>query len=124
MDISGCATRDTRRRRSSAGDTVSAKAPRRAATYSSTSNTRKRARVRSSDAFLWTPWDQMPSTPRGHSDVAPSTAQRLTLTVDDTHRVSALLQLPSSAHACLVLAHGAGAGMEHSFMDAVANEFE
>jgi uncharacterized protein len=56
--------------------------------------------------------------------VAPSTAQRLTLTVDDTHQVSALLQLPSSAHACLVLAHGAGAGMEHSFMAAVANELE
>jgi uncharacterized protein len=48
----------------------------------------------------------------------------LTLTVDDAHRVSALLQLPSSARACLVLAHGAGAGMEHSFMAAVANEFE
>lgn len=56
--------------------------------------------------------------------MAPSTAQRLTLTVDDTHRVSALLQLPSSAHACFVLAHGAGAGMGHPFMAAVANDLE
>lgn len=56
--------------------------------------------------------------------MASSTAQRITLTVDDTHRVSALLQLPSNAHACLVFAHGAGAGMEHAFMAAVANELE
>ena len=53
-----------------------------------------------------------------------STAQRVTLAVDDTHRVSALLQLPSNARGCLTLAHGAGAGMEHPFMVAVANELE
>ncbi len=34
--------------------------------------------------------------------------------------VSALWQLPPSARACLVLAHGAGAGMRHPFMGAVA----
>ena len=34
--------------------------------------------------------------------------------------VSALLDAPSGATACLVLAHGAGAGMAHPFMAAVA----
>jgi len=34
--------------------------------------------------------------------------------------VSALLELPAAARACYVLAHGAGAGMEHPFMSAVA----
>jgi predicted alpha/beta-hydrolase family hydrolase len=49
-------------------------------------------------------------------------AERLTLEVDETRRVSALLQLPSAATACLVFAHGAGAGMEHPSMAAVAEE--
>ena len=35
-------------------------------------------------------------------------------------RVSGLLQAPPGARACLVLAHGAGAGMTHPFMAAVA----
>jgi len=35
-------------------------------------------------------------------------------------RVSGLLQAPASARACYVLAHGAGAGMTHPFMAAVA----
>src|ERR1700739_4791575 len=38
---------------------------------------------------------------------------------EDTH-VSALLQAPPRARACYVLAHGAGAGMTHPFMIAVA----
>ncbi len=37
-------------------------------------------------------------------------------------RVSARLELPAGAHACYVLAHGAGAGMEHPFMSAAARE--
>src|SRR5256714_1165736 len=37
-------------------------------------------------------------------------------------RVSGLLQAPSGARACYVLAHGAGAGMEHPFLAAVAAE--
>ena len=49
-------------------------------------------------------------------------AQRLTLAIDETSRVSALLQLPPGAKACFVLAHGAGAGMEHASMTAVATE--
>jgi uncharacterized protein len=38
----------------------------------------------------------------------------------DPLRVSALLQHPRGARACYVLAHGAGAGMMHAFMQAVA----
>jgi predicted alpha/beta-hydrolase family hydrolase len=41
--------------------------------------------------------------------------------VDETHSVSRLLQAPSDAVACFVLAHGAGAGMDHPFMAAVAD---
>jgi predicted alpha/beta-hydrolase family hydrolase len=40
--------------------------------------------------------------------------------VDDAHSVSALLAVPPRPAACLVLAHGAGAGMTHPFMAAVA----
>jgi uncharacterized protein len=35
--------------------------------------------------------------------------------------VSGLLQVPSAARVCYVLAHGAGAGMSHPFMAAVAD---
>ena len=49
-------------------------------------------------------------------------AKRLTLMIDETRRVSALLQLPPAATACFVFAHGAGAGMEHPSMAAVAEE--
>ena len=40
--------------------------------------------------------------------------------VDATHTVSGRLTRPDEAAACLVLAHGAGAGMEHPFMAAVS----
>ncbi|HZT64010.1 MAG TPA: alpha/beta family hydrolase [Burkholderiales bacterium] len=46
--------------------------------------------------------------------------QPVTLRVDGGRSVSGLLQAPRDARACLVLAHGAGAGMEHPFMAAVA----
>jgi predicted alpha/beta-hydrolase family hydrolase len=52
----------------------------------------------------------------------PSGAQEFTLAVDATHRVSALLIAPPRALACYVLAHGAGAGMRHASMEAVARE--
>jgi uncharacterized protein len=45
----------------------------------------------------------------------------ISITVGDQHSVSGLLDLPDSARALLVLAHGAGAGMEHPFMAAVAD---
>jgi uncharacterized protein len=44
----------------------------------------------------------------------------LTITVDGSH-VSGLLQVPNEARACYVLAHGAGAGMLHPFMTAIAD---
>ena len=47
--------------------------------------------------------------------------QPATITVDNTHRVSGLLQAPPEARACYVMAHGAGAGMAHPFMAAMAN---
>ncbi len=45
----------------------------------------------------------------------------LTIEVDADHTVSALLCVPQRGMACFVLAHGAGAGMTHPFMAAVAN---
>jgi predicted alpha/beta-hydrolase family hydrolase len=52
--------------------------------------------------------------------VNSSIAMPVNIAVDDAHRVSGLLQLPARAEACYVLAHGAGAGMTHPFMEAVA----
>lgn len=46
----------------------------------------------------------------------------VTIAVDDANRVSGLLLAPRRMRACYVLAHGAGAGMTHSFMTAVATE--
>jgi uncharacterized protein len=46
----------------------------------------------------------------------------LSFSVGDGLRVSARLELPTAARACYVLAHGAGAGMEHPFMSSVAAE--
>ena len=48
-------------------------------------------------------------------------AKQLTVAVGDEISVSALLQAPNDAEALLVLAHGAGAGMAHPFMAAMAN---
>lgn len=48
-------------------------------------------------------------------------SQPVTITVDDAQRVSGVLMAPPSARACYVLAHGAGAGMSHPFMAAIAN---
>lgn len=52
------------------------------------------------------------------------TAQPLTIAVGDQCSVSGLWMLPAKARACFVLAHGAGAGMEHPSMSVVANELE
>lgn len=49
-----------------------------------------------------------------------ATVRKLTITVDADHKVSGLLLAPADASACYVLAHGAGAGMAHPFMEAVA----
>ena len=53
--------------------------------------------------------------------MSSSHPQSITLTVNETQRVSGLLQGPPAARACCVLAHGAGAGMTHPFMAAIAN---
>ena len=55
---------------------------------------------------------------REHSEIG----EHLTLEVRDGRRVSARLVLPAGARACYVLAHGAGAAMEHPFMSAAARE--
>ncbi len=54
--------------------------------------------------------------------MSSSSAEPVTISVDGVRRVSALWQLPSRARACFVLAHGAGVGMRHPFMAAVATE--
>ena len=46
--------------------------------------------------------------------------QQVSITVDEEQNVSGLLIAPSEARACYVLAHGAGAGMAHPFMSAIA----
>jgi predicted alpha/beta-hydrolase family hydrolase len=51
-----------------------------------------------------------------------SDAELFTLRVDCAHTVSGLLSAPPHPRACYVLAHGAGAGMFHPFMEAVATE--
>jgi predicted alpha/beta-hydrolase family hydrolase len=47
--------------------------------------------------------------------------QPVFITLDETQRVSGLLQVPTKARVCCVLAHGAGAGMTHPFMADMAN---
>ena len=48
-------------------------------------------------------------------------AKALKIEVDDVRAVSGLLMAPTAARACYVLAHGAGAGMTHPFMESTAN---
>jgi predicted alpha/beta-hydrolase family hydrolase len=47
--------------------------------------------------------------------------QAVSIAVDATTRVSGLLQMLPQASVCYVLAHGAGAGMTHPFMAAIAD---
>jgi uncharacterized protein len=54
------------------------------------------------------------------NQVRSPVGELLSFSVDDGLRVSARLEVPVAARACYVLAHGAGAGMEHPFMSAVA----
>jgi predicted alpha/beta-hydrolase family hydrolase len=50
-----------------------------------------------------------------------ASAQPVTIPIDGTQHVSGLLQVPVQARACYVLAHGAGAGMTHPFMQNIAD---
>ena len=52
--------------------------------------------------------------------MADADTRELTIAVDANRRVSALLRAPANSRACYVLAHGAGAGMRHPFMGAIA----
>jgi uncharacterized protein len=52
--------------------------------------------------------------------VTSSDAKPVTIVVDDARKVSGLLLAPPRARACYLFAHGAGAGMTHPFMAAVA----
>src|SRR5215207_6774217 len=54
--------------------------------------------------------------------MSSSDPQSIKITVSDAQSVSGLLQVPPQPRACYVLAHGAGAGMTHAFMGAVAGE--
>ena len=50
-----------------------------------------------------------------------SYSERIAIAIDDRQQVSGLLLTVPSARACYVFGHGAGAGMEHAFMEAIAN---
>jgi uncharacterized protein len=52
--------------------------------------------------------------------MASEATNPISIEVNDAIRVSGLLQAPPGARACYVLAHGAGAGMDHPFMADVA----
>ena len=47
--------------------------------------------------------------------------EAVSIAVDEERRVPGVLQVPRAARACYVLSHGAGAGMSHPFMAAVAD---
>jgi predicted alpha/beta-hydrolase family hydrolase len=49
-----------------------------------------------------------------------ASSMRIDIAVGEDMRVSGLLDRPANARACYVLAHGAGAGMAHPFMAAMA----
>ena len=51
----------------------------------------------------------------------PTRSDHVKIEVDEAHVVSGILQVPEQALACYVVAHGAGAGMSHPFMAAVAD---
>jgi uncharacterized protein len=52
--------------------------------------------------------------------VASSSSRRIAIIVNDANSVSGLLECPKGANICMLLAPGAGAGMEHPFMAEMA----
>ena len=52
--------------------------------------------------------------------MSTTSMERIALQLPGAEPVSALLCVPANAHACFVFAHGAGAGMAHAFMAAMA----
>jgi len=53
--------------------------------------------------------------------MSSDSAQTVSIAVDEARSVSGLLLAPQNARACYVLAHGAGAGMAHPFLAAIAD---
>jgi uncharacterized protein len=53
--------------------------------------------------------------------MAAAAEREVRIALDDGQRVSGLLIAPADARACYVMAHGAGVGMRHKFMAAVAH---
>jgi predicted alpha/beta-hydrolase family hydrolase len=72
--------------------------------------------------MLWN--SSPPNVPVHTSGVAFSIPNPVTIAVNEQVRVSGLMQQPDDAKACLVLAHGAGAGMDHPFMATLARDLE
>ena len=62
--------------------------------------------------------------PRGLVYAAAMAAQPVTIPLKDGETVSGLWQAPAEPSVCLVLAHGAGAGMTHRAMAATADGLE
>jgi predicted alpha/beta-hydrolase family hydrolase len=54
------------------------------------------------------------------SSMKPISLRQLNIEIANAAAISALLIRPPNPRACFVLAHGAGAGMTHSFMETVA----
>ena len=52
--------------------------------------------------------------------MASANLKRVTITLNEGQDLSGLLVAPPTARACYVMAHGAGAGMDHPFMGSVA----
>lgn len=52
--------------------------------------------------------------------IAPAAPTRVTLAVNGTIQVSGLFEQPPESGVCMLLAHGAGAGMGHPFMQSIA----
>lgn len=72
-------------------------------------------------------WQRLPSpggesaAPRlSSSPLAQARHMNQPLAIDATHTVSSIAQSPPDPRAAMVLAHGAGAGMTHPFMAAIA----
>jgi uncharacterized protein len=59
-----------------------------------------------------------------NSEVRSPIPNPVTISVNEKISVSGLLQRPTLAKACLVLAHGAGAGMDHPFMASLAGDLD
>src|SRR6266498_957547 len=50
-----------------------------------------------------------------------SDSEAVMISVGEEERVSGLFQAPANARSCYVFAHGAGAGMQHPFMETIAD---